>query len=108
MNKVLIAAIAASLMSGAAQAGGWSTSRTINHAELDLTVRAGAEAMARRIDEAAYYVCGGREKFRYLRNKAAHDACVNDATAKALIDLDAPLVTALYQDRVEIFDIARN
>lgn len=108
MKKFLIAAIAASVMSGAAYAGTGNASRTVSYGDLDLGRPAGAQSMLRRINNAAESVCGGRADFRALKAMAANKACIREATANALLDLNAPLVTSIHNSSVDIIDVARN
>lgn len=108
MKTILIAAIAASVMSGAAYAGTGIASRTVSYGDLDLGRPAGAEMMLRRIENAAESVCGGRAGFRPLKARAAHEACVRETIADALLDLNAPLVASTYKHGGGIVDVAGN
>ena len=69
---------------------------------LDLQTHAGAARMLHRIDDAALEACGAdRTSLREYRLVVEYSACHRDGVAQAVSALDAPSVTALYQDRLE-------
>ncbi len=72
--------------------------QTVSYAELDLTKQAGAEALYKRIQRAAFTVCGGYETplpGSYTRKSRCFKTAVNEAVAK----VNSPLLTALHQDQ---------
>jgi UrcA family protein len=66
--------------------------RTVHLADVDLHTIDGAGVAARRIKNAAAYVCGGDS--RPLVMVSDFNACRNQAIDRALASLDAPLVSA--------------
>jgi UrcA family protein len=93
-KTLLLAGLAAMMLGAAAQAGEPETqlTRTVRHADLDLSTSAGAKAMARRIRSAANFVCGGDNRLRF--GAPGFIDCRKRATARAASELGAPLVTA--------------
>jgi UrcA family protein len=56
--------------------------------------------MLGRLHEAALNVCGADEfSFADVRRAVAQSNCFEDSMTRAVADLDAPLVTQLYNDR---------
>ncbi|MCB1624593.1 MAG: UrcA family protein [Pseudomonadales bacterium] len=68
---------------------------TVSYADLDLSKPAGAETLYGRIAGAARSVCP--YNLRDLREVAAGRACMRTAIAKAVADVDKPMLTANYQ-----------
>lgn len=65
--------------------------QVVRFADLDLTRPAGAQALYRRIKHAARDVCETFDRLGY------DPSCANRAMARAVADVDAPLLTARYQ-----------
>jgi UrcA family protein len=105
MRKVLIAMTLAlasvPLVAQAQPRDGWSDTAQIEvpHGDLNLSSPVGAERMLGRIRQAAIRVCGGRPDLRDLREVRAFKACTRIAIERAVAELGAPLVTALYYGR---------
>jgi len=67
-------------------------SRVVEVGDLDLHSQAGARTAARRIHQAADYVCGGESLL--WRQASDFQSCRNDAIDRALASLKAPMVSA--------------
>lgn len=63
--------------------------------DLNLNAEPGAQIALRRIKSASVAFCGGAV-IRPVGSALATEACSKTMTAKAIAQLDAPLVTALY------------
>ena len=106
MKKSLIAcALAFSsfpLVAHAQPAEGWAALESLDvfYGDLNLSNPAGAEVMLNRINFAATRVCGGLPDIRELRLRLYFKACVRAATEDAVDEVNAPLVSALYNDGV--------
>jgi UrcA family protein len=70
----------------------YQVSRTVRLADVDLHTTDGAKVAAWRIRRAADYVCGGDEMIG--RMSADFASCRSGAIDRALVTLDAPLVSA--------------
>ena len=97
-------ALAAALLLGAvaatpASAEPWTFSQRVSYAGLDLNSDAGARAMLYRIHNAAASVCGDRPGLRPLNERATVNACMADASDRAVADLGSSNVTAMYFQR---------
>lgn len=96
---VVTATMAAGMALAEAQAANLAqpvTEVTVRYDELDLARPAGAEAMLKRLKQAAERACGGRPDNRLLSDQRMFHQCVETALDDAVIELDAPLVTALH------------
>lgn len=87
---------AAILVPAAAAQSPRPSSIEVSHADLDLSARAGAETLLRRIRSAAMKVCGERPSPRHISAKFRHAACTSGAMKSAVKVLDVPTVTALF------------
>jgi len=67
-------------------------SRTVHVGDVDLHTTDGARVAARRIKNAASYVCGGDSRLALMSSDFS--ACRRDAIDRALAAIDAPLVSA--------------
>lgn len=105
MKVVLFTAIAAfaglaiSASAVAAEPPTGARQMKVSFGDLDLTKPAGADAMIRRMKQAASTACGGRPDFRDIAAQRFHSQCVASALDDAIWRLDAPLVTNLYHDK---------
>jgi UrcA family protein len=64
--------------------------------DLDLSNRADAETMLRRIDRTAQQVCGGRPDTREIKEMQGYRKCLREAKDRAVADLNSPVVTDLH------------
>lgn len=75
----------------------------VQYGDLDLSSERGAETMMRRLDRAATRACGGAVEPGPIavraRQQRALDACRSQALDRAVAELAAPIVTAIYVDR---------
>lgn len=99
MLKYILCATAAFALSGAAAHAADSDLPTksivVDYNDLDLSHKAGAETMLRRITNAAHEVCGPAPDNRELSQRSDYDACVRAARESAVDNLHAPVVSAL-------------
>jgi UrcA family protein len=90
---VLLATAAASARAESAEL---STSVRVNFADLDINDPAGADALLKRIGQAAVTVCGGEPSAPLLdAGLAEYQQCREDAIRHAVRRLNAPMVTAV-------------
>jgi UrcA family protein len=76
------------------------TAVAVKYNDLDLSSRRGSVVMLGRLHEAALYACGANEfSFAEVRRAVAQSACFEASMTRAVADLDAPMVTQLYNDR---------
>jgi UrcA family protein len=106
MKKLLLASIAFGSMTLAAQAA--PATKTVAYADLDLSGRAGAEAVLRRIERAAESVCGGAPSTRDMSMTIAWRKCVDESVSEAVDEVDAPLVTTIHDRARGAVNLARN
>ena len=100
-----LAALAFSGLTAVANAQSLDVStRQVSYADLNLSNRAGAEAMLNRIEAAAQQVCGGKPHNGEMQDMTRYRACVSAAEKKAVADLNAPMVTQLYAQRTGTSD----
>ncbi len=104
MKKSLIACAFAfsslPLVAHAQPVDGWGRLESLDvfYGDLNLSNPAGAEVILNRINFAATRVCGGLPDIRELRERTQFKACVRVATEEAISEVNAPLVSALYDD----------
>lgn len=67
----------------------------VPYADLNLATAAGAGAMVKRIDAAAREACGGEPDVKELKRTRIYEQCRGQTVARAVANLNAPLVTAL-------------
>jgi UrcA family protein len=74
--------------------------RVVEYADLNVTQQPGAEALYRRIENAARSVCrvDATEPLAYV---AQMRTCEEDAVAHAVADADLPMLTGLYAERAD-------
>jgi UrcA family protein len=105
MRKSLIAAVLAfsclSITAEARPSEGTlvTSSLEVFYGDLNLANRAGAAAMLNRIKQAAVRVCGGTPSTQDMSARREFRACIERATADAVRQLNAPLVTAMHGGR---------
>jgi UrcA family protein len=73
-----------------------SNSRVVAYGELDLDSRAGADALIRRIDNAADAVCGRHDGPRPARQAEVNRACAHESRDVAVNDVNHPNVSARF------------
>jgi UrcA family protein len=77
------------------------TAVAVKYGDLDLNTQRGSVVMLGRLHEAALNACGADEfSFADVRRAVARSACFEGSMTRAVADLDAPLVTQLYNVRV--------
>jgi UrcA family protein len=72
--------------------------QAVNYHDLDLSGAAGAEALYNRIAQAAREACGLSSPWP-IDAVAIVKKCRKDATARAVVDVNAPTLTAYYVAR---------
>jgi UrcA family protein len=100
MNRPLLLAAALACALAAPAFAGEARSIPVQRADLNLQSEAGAEVMLARLERAAERVCGVANGRIDLATHNLGRACVEETIANAVDSLDAPLVTALYEDRL--------
>ena len=75
-----------------------SRQQAVNYHDLDLTGYAGAEELYNRIAQAARETCGLASPWP-IDAVAIVKKCRKDATARAVVDVNAPVLTAYYAAR---------
>lgn len=98
-NRTILACAAAmwlacTLVASNARAGDDSRSETVKFADLDVSTQAGVEALYGRIHAAARRVCQ-----QPAGEQAAVTPCMKKAESDAIGKVNAPLLTAFYQDK---------
>ena len=68
---------------------------TVKYRDLDIASRAGAQALLERIETAASTACGGVPDLRQLSRLAVFEACRSAAVGRAVVAVDAPMLTAM-------------
>jgi UrcA family protein len=71
-------------------------SRLVTYGELNLDSAAGADALIRRIDNAAGQVCGRHEGRTNTRQAYINRACQVESTENGVADVNHPVVMARY------------
>ena len=71
------------------------------YSDLNLSNRAGAEAMLNRIHSAAARACGGKPDTHQMGDMTRYRACVSEAVRNAVAELNAAMVTQLYAGNPE-------
>ena len=81
----------------------------VSFRDLDLTGPAGAKTLMIRLHRAANDVCGRWDGSFDLPTQAAADACVQVAVARAVRQINQPMLTALLdtQPAMQVASIAR-
>jgi len=90
-----IASIAAA-PAALAEPGRMTVSVSVAYADLNLANPRGAQTMLHRLEAASDKACGGRPAPRFHKQWQQYRACTNEALSKAVAEIDAPLVTALF------------
>ena len=73
----------------------------VSHADLDLAQPQGATIMLTRLDRAALTACGASSfSFRQVQDEVRASSCYRQSMDRAVADLAAPSVTALYREHV--------
>jgi len=73
---------------------------SVSYADINLATQTGAEVMLRRIVLAARQVCGDRSGIRDAAERREIRFCVRVASANAVRDINAPMLTAVFEGRV--------
>lgn len=71
--------------------------QTVSYADLDLSHKAGAERLYTRIKSAAREVCEPQQT-RVLTAGPQYQRCVNEAIGRAIADVNAPVLAAIYRE----------
>jgi UrcA family protein len=79
-----------------AQAGLERTSTRVAYGDLDLSTRAGATTLLKRMKAATRQVCGAKPAPKEIAAMLRHQACAQEAMSRAVAAIDSPLVTALF------------
>ena len=78
----------------------------VEYADLDIGHNPGAKALVERIAEASKLACGEAPTLTDLEQRQAYRSCVVKTEDKAVASVDAPLVTAMYQNEVRPLQLA--
>ena len=89
--SLALAATAAFAVPAAAETQ--TTTRGVQYKDLDLATEAGQKELENRLDSAAREVCGVRRATLIpIEIRVRFDNCAEDATARAIADVNAPLL----------------
>jgi len=91
--------VSAFLLVTAAPAFARDLSRTITYSELDLEDATGADALIRRVENAADFVCGDYRGQQSVADQSNLGRCEVATTRQAISDIAHPVVTARYYGR---------
>jgi UrcA family protein len=69
--------------------------KVVSFHDLNLNSPEGAAVLYRRINAAAYEVCGSPD--RYDLSELKLHRCVKDAVSRAIAQVNSPMLTSLYQ-----------
>ncbi|HKT74102.1 MAG TPA: UrcA family protein [Steroidobacteraceae bacterium] len=72
--------------------------QVVHYGDLNLNSSAGIAALFRRVHKAAEQVCGQVDR-RELERAALWDACVSQATERAVDTINVPALTHYYRNR---------
>lgn len=92
-----IASAAALAFAGPAFAQSQPESRVVTYGDLNVNSGAGADALIRRIDNAAEQVCGSNDGRTTTRQAQINRACETEATENGVYDTGQPVVIARYE-----------
>lgn len=96
-------ALAMPAVSFAADAADTTTAVPVRYHGLDLNKSSDAAVLLKRIDDAATEACGApRFSLREMRQAVRSSACHEQGMARAVAGLNAPTVTALYNNRTVV------
>jgi UrcA family protein len=98
LNRI-VASIALASLSGIAFGAATSADppqRTVSYADLNLSHPAGAATLYSRIKSAARAVCEPQLGIELITN-TFYKRCVEDAIGRAVADVNAPVLAALYR-----------
>jgi UrcA family protein len=73
--------------------------QVVRYGDLNLNSSAGIAALFHRVHQAAEQVCGGEVDRRELERAARWEACVNQATERAVDSINVPALTQYYRNR---------
>jgi len=68
---------------------------SVKYGDLNIRSPAGAQVLLRRIEAAADTACGGAPDIRQLNEWANFEACRSSAVARAVVEVDSPMLTAM-------------
>jgi UrcA family protein len=102
----LFLAITTLAPAAAAQSPGQPVSIEVSYADLDLSARAGAETLLRRMKWAAAKICGERPSPLQIGATIRHAACTRGAMKNAVETLNVPMVTALFNRQATGTEVA--
>jgi UrcA family protein len=83
----------------AATSIGGEPSLKVSYGELDLSKPAGAEALYKRIRQAAFTVCGGYDS-PIARSYTIKSRCFRAALDEAVAKVNSPMLTALHNNKI--------
>jgi UrcA family protein len=98
MSSIIAVAAACAALASAAQA---EDRVAISTQGFDLSTPAGAKAFYNRLSQAVITACGGAPTNYLSSEEQPFEACYKSAMDKAVIDAQAPLVTALYTAKTD-------
>lgn len=98
-RKLHLAIATAAILSFAAPAFAQSQpeERVVTYGDLNLNSAAGADALVRRIDNAAEQVCGVNDGRTNTRQAYINRACERETTENGVYDTNHPVVIARYE-----------
>ncbi len=71
----------------------------VSYADLDISRRAGAEALVVRLRQAAKQVCGEAPNISDLRSDVRYRACLKASMTRAIASVAQPVVTQAYENK---------
>lgn len=93
---IALAALIAIASPAVAQVSAVAPKVVVKYGDLDLSRPAGANALILRIRQAAKNTCAGFST-RLLSEASEHRACLQETMAAAVAQIDAPLVSARFE-----------
>jgi UrcA family protein len=80
-----------------------TTVTTVRYNDLNLSNAHDASVMMGRLDRAALGACGASQfSLREVREATRNEACYKNSLSQAVASLNAPSVTAIYRQRVDM------
>ncbi|WP_395670246.1 UrcA family protein [Phenylobacterium sp.] len=96
MPKMVFSAVASVLLLGASAAQAQDDRMVVKISDVNTSSMAGAATVLSRVDRAARVFCGERD-LRDLGRSYLILRCRREMTGKAVVKIDRPMVTALYE-----------
>jgi UrcA family protein len=104
--SLVAATLVASAEPASARSDESSISVRVSFADLDINHPAGADKLLKRIERAADTVCGGEPSDPLLVESLDYRHCRGDAIRKAVIQANAPMLTALASRNIKPMFVA--